>query len=172
MDLTLIPGFDKYLIDDTGIVYSLYKGNELLVPLHYKTDKDGYKLVNLSRNKKIYTKKVHRLVAQTFIPNPNNYPEVNHKDGDKANNRVENLEWVTHQQNIVHSYKYGLRKKHTGKYNKSSRVVFQIKDSVIINVFDSITEASAKTLVSVPSICRCCKGKFKHAGGYQWKYKD
>lgn len=168
MALFFIKGFDNYLIDELGNIYSLFSGRFL----HYKTDKDGYKLVNLSKNKKIYTKKVHRLVAQTFIPNPNNLPEVNHKNGNKTDNCFENLEWVTHKQNIMHSYKTGLHKAYRGTYNKNSKKIYQLKDNIIVNIFDSITDASVKTCISLPSICRCCKGQFKHAGGYQWKYKD
>lgn len=168
MTRVVIKNFDNYLVDEFGNVYSLYSNNIKAL----KTDKDGYKLVNLSKNKKVYTKKVHRLVAEAFLSNPNKYKEVNHKDGNKANNHADNLEWVSHKQNIIHSYKYGLHKKYKGKDNKNSKQVIQIKNGNIINVFDSITDASVLTVISLTSICRCCKGKFKHAGGFQWKYKD
>jgi hypothetical protein len=63
--------------------------------------------VKLCKNGKEQTQKVHRLVAQAFIPNPNNYPQVNHKNGIKTDNRVENLEWCNNRQNIIHSFKIG-----------------------------------------------------------------
>lgn len=70
----------------------------------------GYKMINVRYNRKHYTFKVHRIVAQTFIPNPNNLPEVNHKDEDKQNNSVDNLEWCTHQYNSA----YGTRGERVG----------------------------------------------------------
>ena len=71
-------------------------------------NKFGYYFVSLSKDNKKITQRVHRLVAKTFIPNPNNYPEINHIDGNKKNNKVENLEWCSCQQNILHSFKLGL----------------------------------------------------------------
>lgn len=75
-------------------------------------DMKGYQNVVLCKNGNSYNKIIHRLVAQAFIPNPNNLPEVNHKDGNKANNHVDNLEWITHRENVSH-----------GKlmYNKTSK---------------------------------------------------
>jgi len=73
--------------------------------LKQANDSTGYKRCALSG---VGTCKVHRLVALAFVPNPNNYPEVNHKDGNKANNNINNLEWVTHQQNTQHAHKNGL----------------------------------------------------------------
>lgn len=72
-------------------------------------DKDGYLVVNLYEGGKYKTKKIHRLVAETFIPNPQKKPEVNHIDGDKTNNWYWNLEWVTTKENHLHAYKIGLR---------------------------------------------------------------
>lgn len=73
-----------------------------------KTTADGYRFVALSKNGKTETGYIHRLVAEAFIPNLKELPEVNHKDGRKANNNLDNLEWVTHQENVVHAYQKGL----------------------------------------------------------------
>lgn len=81
----------------------------------------GYKQVQIMRNNKRYTKYVHRLVAECFIENPNNEPEVNHKDGNKANNKVENLEWCTRSENQKHSYRIGLRPNTTEKQQAAAR---------------------------------------------------
>jgi hypothetical protein len=95
---------DHYTIDQSGLIYSTRRKN----PLVGKIDRYGYKVVLLcvSGNRKHIT--VHRLVALTFIPNPENKPTVNHKDGNKQNNCVDNLEWATFQENTKHSYDTGL----------------------------------------------------------------
>lgn len=89
-------------------------GRTRSVPRHIKAQrisKRGYRMINIKYFGKLKTFKVHRLVAETFIPNPNNYPEVNHKDEDKSNNSVGNLEWCTHQFNSA----YGTRGKRIGE---------------------------------------------------------
>ena len=68
----------------------------------------GYLQVKFIINNRVYHKYIHRMVAEAFIPNPNNYTDVNHKDGNKQNNSVENLEWTTHSQNIAHAINAGL----------------------------------------------------------------
>lgn len=95
----------NYLISNYGDVFSLYT-NKCLSPA---TDRYGYKFVSLSINKKIHQMKIHRLVALTFIPIRFNHQiVVNHKDGIKINNHVDNLEWCTIQENTIHAYKSGL----------------------------------------------------------------
>jgi len=89
-----------------GLITSQGRRKGILKPY----DHDGYKRINLYKNKKVKKYYVHRLVAQAFISNPNKYPEVNHKDGDKSNNHISNLEWCTSSQNQIHAYKIGLQK--------------------------------------------------------------
>ena len=100
-----IKGFeDLYSIDDQGNVFSHYR-NKFLKPL---PDTHGYLQVCLKKDKKAYWKRIHRLVAIAFIPNPESKPEVNHKDGDKHRNQVDNLEWVTDSEQTKHAYDNGL----------------------------------------------------------------
>lgn len=95
------PGFEnKYLITRDGEIYSLKRNRFLKKSL----DKDGYEIISLQKNGKSVTKKVHRLVAITYIANPCNYPQVNHIDGNTLNNSVSNLEWCNNSQNMNHLY--------------------------------------------------------------------
>ena len=98
-----INGFEGYYISDIGKVYN--KENKELCQW---IDNVGYKQVNVRKDKKKYYKRVHRLVAEAFIPNPDNLPQVNHKDGDKTNNKVSNLEWISNKDNTQHGYDNGL----------------------------------------------------------------
>ena len=112
-----------YDVTDIGIVIGKRIKRTLngrVIPVERKSivpviDKDGYETISLHVDGKHYHVKVHRLVAQAFIPNPENKPEVNHKDGNKKNNTVENLEWVTAKENTAHAAKTGLRHSITGE---------------------------------------------------------
>ena len=115
-----LPGYEGlYLVSNTGKIKSLdrvvackngatrlHKGKELKQFLNER----GYLCVVITKNKKSKIKKMHRLVAQTYIDNPLNKPQVNHIDCDKTNNSVENLEWVTNSENMLHAYANGLRR--------------------------------------------------------------
>ena len=100
-----IPSLN-YLISEDGTV--IIGTGRIKKPISLQTDKDGYKCCNLYENKKRVHKRVHRLVAETYIPNPNEYPQVNHINGMKSDNRIENLEWCNQSMNEVHKYKSGL----------------------------------------------------------------
>lgn len=116
-----IKGYEGlYQISNLGRIKSLYGWNgrrylereKILKPTTKNDERSTYPraIIKLTKNKKSKDYKVHRLVAQTFIPNPKNKPQVNHIDGNPLNNRVENLEWCTDRENKIHAYKY-LRKK-------------------------------------------------------------
>ena len=98
-----------YFVSPNGNVYNRH--GDLMVGA---IDKCGYRHVILNRK----TRNVHRVIAETFIPNPNNLPCVNHKDGNKLNNSVENLEWCNHSENTLHSFKTGLQKKIHNQYGE------------------------------------------------------
>ena len=107
----------NYEVNNIGQVRNK-KNNKILLP---ELDKYGYCVRNININGKQYLKKVHRLVAQAFIPNPENKPQINHRNGIKTDNRVENLEWATQTENIQHAYRTGLAKGKSGIYNSMNK---------------------------------------------------
>lgn len=139
-------------------------------------DKDGYLLVTLSN--KLY--RVHRLIALTFISNPNNLPVVNHKNFNKSDNHVANLEWVSYSENSKHSFTGNHRDDSVKKWvNKVQQLAAEASKTKVaqydlqgnlLAVFNSQREASEQTGTCRSSITRCVRGSRKTAGGYQWKY--
>ena len=151
-------------VDHTDSLGRSRKGQVLSQRMHPA----GYLYVNLWKDGKRQTHKVHRLVAISFIPNPCNKQEINHIDEDKTNNNVKNLEWCTHKENINHG---------TCKERISltlGKKVQQLKNGVVIAEFDSIKDAGLHVGASGSknSIGRCCLGKQKSSYGYQWRYKE
>ena len=139
----------------------------------------GYYKIVLYKNAVYKNKTIHRLVAETFIPNPNNYPCVNHKDGNKNNNNVENLEWCTYSENAKHAYKNNLttaaaKGKYGGENPKAIKVNMIDKNTnKVIKQFDSQIEAAK--YIGVKRSCHivsCCKGRLKTAYGYKWMYAN
>lgn len=116
---------------------------------------------------------VHRLVAETFLENELNKREVNHKDGNKANNNVNNLEWVTSSENQLHAFKNGLQKSKMGKDHAQSKSIFQIDlNGNVIRKFDSIKQVKRELGFNTFGIIKCCKKekRYKTAYNYKWEY--
>jgi hypothetical protein len=128
-----LPGFQRYFISLKGIVKKVYQ-NEVEKELQVRIDRAGYATVRLSSKGKTSTCYVHRLVAGVFVPNPYNLPYVNHINGNKLDNRPENLEWVTQARNVKHAYDTGL----ISQVNKTRVVI----DTCTGRKFDSIREAA------------------------------
>lgn len=148
-----------YAITEDGQVWS-YRKQTFLKPI---TDRDGYKLITLRKpDTRDITFRIHRLVAQAYIPNPDNLPQINHKDEDKANNHVSNLEWCTHLYNM----RYGTRNARRSETMRGKgKAVYCVElDKTFINV-KSAYEATGATGIS-----GCCRGKYKVSGGYHWRY--
>lgn len=141
--------------------------------------KCGYKQIILSKNNFSKLKLIHRLVAEAFIPNPENKPCVNHKDGNKTNNCVSNLEWCTYKENSIHAFKTGLSTSYLkGKYGKDHNLSKSVKqydlNGNLIKIWDCISDASRKLHIDNGRITKCCQHK-KYcytAGGYKWEYNN
>ena len=164
-----IEGYEGlYQVSNLGRVRSLNcRGHKgcigILTP---RLDGKGYEMVALYKEGKARNTKVHRLVAQAFIPNPNNYPQVNHKDENKINNNVSNLEWCT----VLYNNCYGTRLKRVSDknkgegnpmYGKPSHNRKKVKCITTGEIFDSITEASKKYKCKPSHIIQNCKGEIK-----------
>ena len=176
-----IVGYEnEYQINQFGEIRTLkdspkLKKYDVLKPQISKSN--GYVYHMLYKNGKEKLLRVHRLVAMAFLPNPNNLPQVNHKDGNKQNNSVDNLEWCEQSDNMKHAYKNGLqipsenqRKAIINTNKLKQKKVCQIKDGEIINTFSGISEASRQTKISISCISRCCNLKRKSTNGYEWRF--
>lgn len=175
-----VKGFEKYYVSNTGKVKG--SSGSILKP----GLRQGYKVVYLSINhKKHKTIGIHRLVANAFIPNPENKPEIDHINRDRTDNRVENLRWVTHEENannpLTLEYKrktvkrgvYSVRFGKVGKLNGKSKTVYQFtKEGVFIRKFESVRQAGIITGICKRCIAYNASNKTKSAGGYIWKYEQ
>lgn len=134
-------------------------------------DKMGYKIVRLSKNGKLKTRTIHRLVAETFIYNPNQYNVINHIDCNKANNVISNLQWCTQKHNVRESFRNGLQKAPIGKESTSSKKVAQYDlDNNLIKIWDCTMDIQRQLGIKNQYISACCLGKIKTSYNYIWRY--
>lgn len=166
-----IPGFN-YSVSDCGRVRNDKTGN-IKTPC---VNKHGYYCVNLYKNGEQFAKRIHRLVADAFINNPENKTCVNHIDGNKLNNNVKNLEWVNHSENMLHAFRTGLIKPHPtygmlGKKNPNGgRKGKPIICTTTNQRFESIVEASNVLDIPQSSIWDCVKGLRPLTHGLHFEY--
>lgn len=150
----------RYAINKKGEIYSIYKN----IIIKYEVYK-GYARVSLYDEKKYKHFFIHRLIALNFIENPNNWPQVNHKDENPLNNHASNLEWCTRSYNV----NYG-----TAISRSREKVSIPVDQYSLfgeyINTYSSIVEAEKATGVYNPNIVKCCKGERNRAGKFRWKY--
>lgn len=155
-------------VDKRGYSYTYKRGGKNLKNVNHP---NGYSKVSLLKNGKAKQVSVHRLVALHFIDNPENKIQVNHKDGNKHNPHIDNLEWVTPSENSLHAFKNGLSKttRLYGKENKQSIRVKQIFEDGTYKIWDSMMCAK-RAGFDTGGICRCCKGQSKTHKGNRWEY--
>lgn len=181
--LKWVKGYEGiYIITSYGRLYSMtrrdalcrvWDGGEIKV----NVDGAGYRFVVLYRNGKGQNKKIHRLVAEAFIPNEENKPCIDHINGNKSDNRVCNLRWCTHKENmnnpitLSHCEEIVGKTIHLGKDNPFSRKVGQYNtNDDLIAEYNSVGEASRMTGISAHAIQKCAKGLQLSTAGYIWKY--
>ena len=155
-----IEGYEGlYEISNLGNIYCTKRK----ITRFLQISKNGYLRVSLSKEGHKTTYLVHRLVAEAFIPNPDNLPQVNHKDENKINNHVDNLEWCT----AIYNLNYGNRNSKSGK----SVVQYDLQGK-FLKKWQTISSAGKELGILVTNICDCCKGGRKTAGGFKWKYAN
>lgn len=168
--------YPYYAADELGNIYSRHNGDgwRLLKP---RIINSGYHVISFWKDSKRYAKTVHRVIANEFIPNPMRKECVNHKNGVKTDNRIENLEWVTKQENSQHSYKVLGNKYSTpakgiyGKYHWCSKKISQYDmDWNLLHTFDSLQCIKRKHKFDPSQISKAARGVLKTSYGYKWKY--
>lgn len=169
-----VVGYENYQISNLGNVRSLnYRGTGKEKILRPGLNSNGYCHVSLWKDKTKKVMNVHRLVALSFIPNPENKPCIDHINGDRSDNREENLRWCTNKENC--NFPLARKNKSQSQINnpKKSKTVLQldINTREVIKEFPSGKEACRQTGISFKSISACCNGKLKTSGNYFWRYK-
>lgn len=172
-----VPLFKGYMVSNMGriksvphVVRNCYSTRLTVARIvHQRVNKDGYACVRLYENGAERTFTVHRLVALAFLPNPNNFEEVNHKDECKSNNRLENLEWCTH----LYNSRYGTRTKRIAATQKANKHCFvpvrqYSLDGIFVKEWPSMS--SVRDVMGRIAVSQCVRGKVKTAGGYIWRY--
>lgn len=152
-----------YEISNLGRIKSLYFNKEKI--LKPRLTLDNYYQIDLCKNKKIYKKYIHRLVAEAFIPNPNNLPIINHIDENSKNNVISNLEWCDSKYNN----NYGNCKNKISEANSIKINQYDLNGN-FVKQWLGINNISRCLKINKGNICMCCKGKRNNAGGYIWRY--
>lgn len=173
LEYRTIKGYENYLIGNNGEVYNKKTQHSKRGTSNHSGK--GYlyvDLYNLNKRKRIY---IHRLVAEYFIPNPNNKHYINHKDGNSRNNNVDNLEWCTPLENVIHASKVIRTMQQYKKANEKRKKAVNMIDRFtggLVATFSSIREAERIMGISASNITACLKGRQKYTKDYLWCYVE
>lgn len=163
-----IPGISRYYACDDGAIFDNQKKRYLTKSIC----NNGYEYVHVNINGKNKMRTVHRLIGLAFVGGYKPGLDINHKDGIKTNNKYTNLEWVTRKENIIHSYKHGLRQSQKGtKKPGNAKPIIGIDVDGIRHLFPTQNDAAQETGAKRGNIAHVLAGKRKHAGGYMWFYQ-
>lgn len=163
MIFSTIKDYPGYVVTVDGEVYSIKRQKPYRLIGH--VDRNGYRRIELCNEGKAKYIFVHRLVAEAFIPNPENKPYINHKDENKLNNAVTNLEWCTTSENN----NYGTRLVRIAE-SKKKKIVQVNSFGNVVKTWDSQTDAAKYLHLDKRNINQCLKGRRKRCGGYEWRY--
>lgn len=158
-----VKSVDRYVNHRKEGCYQFIKGKIRKT----KYNNGGYEMVSLQKNGKDKTYLVHRLVAQAFIPNPDNLPEVNHKDENTKNNRLENLEWCDR----IYNLHYGTAMQRRAEKESVPIIQFTL-DGELIRKWDSMQAVMKELGINRGNISNACSGRCKSAGNSKWEYYD
>lgn len=169
-----IEGYENlYQVSSKGRVRSLDRVNSNVKGrvLKYGLQDYRYPNVTLHKNGKQISKTIHRLVAIHFVNNPYDKKQVNHINGIRTDNRMENLEWVSPRENLLHAFDTGLASATKGKDHPSSRRIIQLDlDGKRIKEYDTVISAAKSLGIRQGNISNCASGRCKSTGGYKWEY--
>lgn len=170
-NLGRFKALEKKVVSKHGITYS---HEERIIKGHIRY---GYRVIGLRRPGVHKNVLAHRAIATAFIPNPENKPCINHKDGNKGNNDLSNLEWVTYSENLQHAYDNNLKKpaqlgKFGSKHHRSKKVAMLTMSGKLIKTFDSMSIAGREMGFDRGNISGACNGRLKSLGGYKWVHAD
>lgn len=168
----IIEDYPDYMISNMGRVKSLkYNKERIRIPTKHKT---GYLQIGLNNNNKYTLHKVHRLVAQAFIPNPENKPHIDHINTDRTDNRVENLRWVTAKENsnnLLTIEKHKNKPLPKSQKHPNSKPILQFtKEGELVKIWNCARDIERELGCSNADISKCCKGNRKTVYGFIWRY--
>lgn len=169
--MTQIKGFENYIINRNGIIYNTRSGHQK----QPTSNNNGYLYVDLYNNGNRKRFFVHRLVAKSFIPNPQNKPYINHIDGNPQNNNIKNLEWCSPLENVEHANKVlnvlSAYKIANDNRKKKIKMIDRLSGETI-SIFDSIRDAERKTKIKASNIVANLKGRQTYTKNYIWCYVE
>jgi hypothetical protein len=179
--MQIISEFPRYMIDTNGDVYSCIVGRGKKArnsgqpqrKLKHVIDTTGYPIVTLTDGDKKRNRSIHRLLAEAYIPNPDNLPHVNHIDGNKANNALGNLEWVSIKENTQHAIRIGLTDPKSDQRCPNKKRIQQYSlDGKLLCEYESLHEAGRQTGIAWQNISKVIRGLRNTAGGFYWETSD